>query len=834
MNHSSLRPGRSLFAVASLTALVSFFGSACSGTDEPDGSGSGTSAGGAAASSGQGFADGSSGTGVECTVPCETGEICSHGVCVEQGTCSSDGDCQNDSYCDEPSGLCLPWRGANPAHDPGCIQASVPGVLTPKLKCEFSVAPAGDPFPGHVDVQGTPVVVNFHNPSSDGPPSIAASFTATVPGGYTEDQGVIRVLRGDTCAIEVNLGGTDVDGDGIVDWTVSSASLAVADLDGDAVAEIVAYAADGSTLAFTDKSGVWSLLWKATYPAGAPWSPCDPTTHGCSLGWAGVSIHDLDDDGVPEVIREGVVFDGVTGALKALAPPGYGTTGVGAPPVLANLDQDANVELTNGEAMWEWLAGGWSTEPTFTGTPGPGFAAVADFGAYGAALPSNNAEIAVVQGSAVTVFAADGAIAMPPVAVPGAGGGGPPTISDFDGDGLPEVGVAGQAFYTVYDIDCGPTPRPGGTCNLGPCDFAGGTCTPQGYVLWSRSTQDLSSNITGSSIFDFEADGKSEVVYADECFTRVYDGPSGDVLFSQYRSSCTWLENPIVADTDGNFRADLVTPSNKACAPEGSDGISCAPTLNADGVDPQFNGLHCKSNSDCTSNLCDQGFCRCTTGSECCAGGTDALCLEAGFKCVAPNAGTPGTGNTCRAAHPHGVSGIKVYSDANDAWVRSRTIWSQHAYAVTHIGENGVVPKTSDWMNNWEDPTLNNFRQNVPGDPNGSAVPDDTAGAAQFDGCGNGVATLSVDICNRGAAPEGAGVVVGFYVAGVKVCEGETSQPLDPEQCELVSCAWSMPPATTDAAVDVDVIANDGGAVTECEDGNNHGTITGVYCQPPS
>ena len=69
-------------------------------------------------------------------------------------------------------------------------------------------------------------------------------------------------------------------------------------------------------------------------------------------------------------------------------------------------------------------------------------------------------------------------------------------------------------------------------------------------IAWARSTQDISSNITGSSAFDFEADGVTEVVYGDECFTRVYNGLTGDVLFSQYRSSCTWYENPLIADVD--------------------------------------------------------------------------------------------------------------------------------------------------------------------------------------------------------------------------------------------------------------------------------------------
>ena len=210
--------------------------------------------------------------------------------------------------------------------------------------------------------------------------------------------------------------------------------------------------------------------------------------------------------------------------------------------------------------------------------------AVADFGAYGTG-PASNPEIVVVHNNTVAIYATDGTVVMPPVLVPGMGGGGPPTIADFDGDGLPEVAVAGKGFYTIYDIDCGPNPRSGGTCSMGSCDFAtGGVCQPAAYYAWSRTSQDYSSDVTGSSVFDFEADGTSEVIYADECFVRVYNGKTGEVEFSQYHSSCTWYENPVVADTDGNFRANLVTPSNKACAPAGQDGIACS-DLDANGAD---------------------------------------------------------------------------------------------------------------------------------------------------------------------------------------------------------------------------------------------------------
>ena len=41
--------------------------------------------------------------------------------------------------------------------------------------------------------------------------------------------------------------------------------------------------------------------------------------------------------------------------------------------------------------------------------------------------------------------------------------------------------------------------------------------------LWIKQTQDCSSAATGSSVFDFEGDGKAEVVYGDETTLHVYD-----------------------------------------------------------------------------------------------------------------------------------------------------------------------------------------------------------------------------------------------------------------------------------------------------------------------
>ena len=115
--------------------------------------------------------------------------------------------------------------------------------------------------------------------------------------------------------------------------------------------------------------------------------------------------------------------------------------------------------------------------------------------------------------------------------------------------------MAGGASYSVYDLnregeeivkpDNDPDPGAG-----------------EIYVRWSQSTQDQSSNATGSSVFDFQGDGVAEVVYADECYMRVYSGLDGTVLVEIESASATIHEYPLVVDVDGDGRFERIISSD--------------------------------------------------------------------------------------------------------------------------------------------------------------------------------------------------------------------------------------------------------------------------------
>ena len=742
----------------------------------------------------------------DCDPACPEGQQCTNGQCVT--ACTSDNDCDNDTHC--AAGICTPYSD-NVSSNSSCARLVPVGLLSPSIFCEWLGPELGDPYPQNLQVMSTPLVTDFNfdgHRKSEFPtvhPSIVVnSYNNSSDGacglGPKNDKtawGILRVLDGRTCKLQYN----------IDTRIVGSVTPAIGDLDGDGSPDIVAYTWESGTtpsgvvaLSFDRAKQVWSELWRSHDAAGAAHRALQ------SCEWAGPSLADLDNDGKPEVLAEGFVYSN-TGQLLDASLGNFGNAD-GQFAVVADIDKDgvANLVTPGGTYAWNKAQSRWESKYTYPAPAvGSTYVAVGDFGTvHGTTLDRTTrdgfAEVVVVGNGQVSMLSYDGKVVFGPLSIPSAAsswGGGPPTIGDFDNDGRAEFAAAGADSYQVFDPDC--------------VDGADVQFCPTGaknQILWSRFSQDQSSRVTGSSLFDFEGNGTAEAIYADECFARIHDGATGEVLFSQQHSSCTWNENATIADVVGNFRSKLIVPSNTNC------NVMCP------AVDPVFKGLRCTAATDCPNAMpCDSRFCRCTADSQC-----NTSASGGGFVCLPAPTGVPGTGSTCQAAHSGNRTGIRVFGDTLDRWVASRPMWNQHAYSITNVTDEGRIPATSAVMRNWEQPGLNNFRLNVQGKLNPSSAPDATAqgyGSASAV-CSGGMATLSTAVCNRGAAPVGDGMPVTFYEGATALCTATTSEALPPGKCIQVRCTAPM---IQSGQHNVTIAADDDGAghapVSECNDGNN-------------
>jgi hypothetical protein len=674
--------------------------------------------------------------------------------------CGAGDRCEGDAHCVE--GACVPWGDGQ--YDPLCERSASPGPVIPQLQCAFSEAPAGDPHPEAIALLHTPLVADFgitENPDVPSRPSIVAignvQYREGVP-RVCDGEGFLRLIDGATCRVQ----GTMPAGDELLNSPVTPA---IGDLDGDGTPEIVAARHLGGLVAYSvSPDGTLTRLWTSTLADGTT----DDRLGASECQWGAVSLYDIDDDGRPESFFEGGVWDSMGRRVTTI--PGWVHISHGAPLVGGDFDGDGRFEVIQHNGRWEIdpAARTFALEAGFSGGAGRGYAAVADFGDFpgvrGDVAGQPELVISQTDLGRVGVYTLDGEPIVVFSASPGSGGG-PPTIADFDGDGGPEIGVAFGGAYEVFDVASGDV------------------------RVWSRTSQDMSSRRTGSSVFDFNADGRAEVVYGDECFVRVYDGRDGTVLFSQARFSSTWTENPIVADVDGDGSAEMVVGMSGPCSP------GYCPSL-----DPIHEGLRCDSPDDCASGACADGFCGCASSAEC---GT-------GYQCNA---------SRCIAAHEACVPELRVYRDGRDGWAGSRRIWNQHAYHVTNVEDDGTIPRTSAVSDNWSTPGLNNFRQNVQGTL-GDGGPDLTLRGVSAV-CLDGDRTrMEATICNRGTVFLDTGIQVVFdQVVGAertRLCDLRTSEPVAPGVCTTVSCEADVP-----ADGVFEATADERALIVECHEDNN-------------
>ena len=475
-----------------------------------------------------------SGSGTSTT--CPSGQARQGGQCVVVGSgdggVSTGGACGAGGACD--GGLvCV--SGTCQVADASCSYVPPIGPFTPRVAWQWS---ASTTMPDAVHVLMTPVVVPLApTPDVNAPPAVVFNSIPMGFGAGSVVPGVMRAVAGR---------------DGSELWT-SDPSHPVNGLAAIAAGDLLG---DGRTVFVTARLG-------STWPATDPKRQGPPTddglvafdnqgrflweVQGLRVFWGAPSIANLYGGNEAQVILGATVID-AHGKIVCQGSNGPGGSGIGENflgPVstVADVDLDGVPDIVTGNTVYDNQC---KPKPGWPNGQPDGLVAVARF------TDDPHPQIVVVSAGTVRLQDWQGNVVWGPIAIPpgGTAGGGAPTVADFDGDGKLEIGVAGKSSYTVF--------KP----------FAANP------VLWSKPTQDQSM-VTGSSVFDFSHQGRAQVVYGDECYTRVYDGPSGDVLFQAKNPSCTVHENPVIADVDRDGRAEIVVATNSVCkitctAPDGT------------------------------------------------------------------------------------------------------------------------------------------------------------------------------------------------------------------------------------------------------------------------
>ena len=491
---------------------------------------------------------------------CCTGEeICWGDSCVIADLpCDSVIDCPEDEICEPDLGVCVPSSGVSE-----CEYRPPPGEFDPVLDCRWTTSGL-DTNTGMQDVVATPIVINLSDDDGDGStdrndiPDIVFLTYNLGGDGCCNQRSTIRIVSG-ACNDDGTM--TTLASLNSVDMT-NDAGLAAGDLDGDGVPEIVAVTrVDGRPQGVVawkraaDDGSAWEVFWQNT---------THPTWNVHTKGGATLSIANVDGAGPPEIVVGNVILSGITGATffdGALTSGGTGGIGnnafLGPAATVADLDLDGQQEIIAGNTLYDSRGSPlWTFEYTSNNSACGGDLSCDGFNAFanfdgdpeGEIVIVRRGEVFVLQHTSEQLFKA----VIPRDDCPN-NESGPPTVADFDGDGYPEVGTASADFYVVVDFD---------TC--GGEDWLELGCAAQN-VLWMVPNRDCSSRATGSSVFDFEGDGRAEVVYADETTMRIFDGATGEILYEDdTHGSHTRIEMPIIADVDNDGNAEIVVPENSS------------------------------------------------------------------------------------------------------------------------------------------------------------------------------------------------------------------------------------------------------------------------------
>lgn len=469
-------------------------------------------------------------------------------------------------------------------------------------------------YPGYGSVYQAPAVRSLTDDDGDGSiddddiPDIAAVMAH--PSDVLD--GVLRLISGDGARVHDSLGwAPHTNANGTFDYApYHYAGVAIGDVDGDGNVEIATLVIRSDNLCYpatyqVNRTGSTATLSLEKVYAGA--------NYNC--GAHAPALADLDDDGEIELIYGRAVFRGDltqkwygTGGRGWYGrddypyPDGYWNSGYH--PIPWDVDGDGSqLEVIAGRTIYRsngttFCELGWYQGLTWVNAT-DGYPAVGDLLRFPGDI-EGEPEVVITGNGWVRVFHGvpdydpnglarcvmiDEAPNSPeddaelPVGLPiypncdpyAASFGGPATVADFNGDGDREIAVAGGCWYSVFQLDGGDLDR-----------FA------------VTQTKDWSSASTGSTVFDFNGDGSSEVVFSDELALYVWGVDTAPGLLPWQRlvtyledtehKSWTIHEYPLVADVDGDGKAEILAVNSHLPGYEGHFGIYALGAVDGDWV----------------------------------------------------------------------------------------------------------------------------------------------------------------------------------------------------------------------------------------------------------
>lgn len=288
------------------------------------------------------------------------------------------------------------------------------------------------------------------------------------------------------------------------------------------------------------------------------------------------NLADFDGDGIPEIYCGHFIVDPASGLIMNTMPintglgQGRNTNGGGEIVYTVAADVDASslgLELVAGNTVYAVVINRTNTPQAILDTlrtvdANDGFTSLADWDNDGDLDAIITTTITTPQGvdqSQLYIWdlQSRNILKQINVTIPasgvlgnysqGTGAAGRANLGDLDGDGEIEAVFCHNYGLVAIDRDTSGNLIPMWTDAL-----------PNGMVFPFVITSD-DSGVTGTTMFDFDANGTMEVVYRDETNLRILEGATGRNISTIACPSATALEHPVVGDIDNNGTTELLT-----------------------------------------------------------------------------------------------------------------------------------------------------------------------------------------------------------------------------------------------------------------------------------